>query len=91
MCPESMEHAPTAALRDDLREMRRSIDDFALKYRRWPRSLQELVPEFLSRIPPDPATGKVDWVFTQTSGDVPPHVRSGAAGTNCEGVAYSAF
>jgi type II secretory pathway pseudopilin PulG len=52
-----------AALRLALTEIRDAIRDFHAANQRYPRSLDELVPIYLSRIPPDPITGSADtWV-----------------------------
>jgi general secretion pathway protein G len=49
-------------LRDDLRTMRKVIDQFGADKERAPRSLEELVDSrYLHEIPEDPITGEADW------------------------------
>lgn len=49
--------ARAAALTDSLAAMRNAIHSFHEKEGRYPRSLGELVPKYLRRIPVDPVTG----------------------------------
>lgn len=53
--------AREAALRDNLFEMRKAIDNFYADKQRYPSNLEELVPNYLRRIPKDPLTDAVDW------------------------------
>ena len=53
--------AREAALKDNLFEMRKCIDNFYADKQRYPSSLQELVPNYVRSIPPDPITGQADW------------------------------
>jgi general secretion pathway protein G len=53
-----------AALKDNLSVMRKAIDEFHLHEGRYPRSLQELVPKYIRRIPVDPVTGEAAWRLT---------------------------
>ncbi len=53
--------AREAALRDNLFQMRKCIDNFYADKQRYPSSLQELVPNYIRRIPPDPITQQPDW------------------------------
>jgi hypothetical protein len=48
---------PTAALKQTLATMRGAIAAFRKDNGRYPRTLNELVPKYLPRIPADPATG----------------------------------
>jgi general secretion pathway protein G len=50
-----------AALMQDLHEMRKAIDDFYADKQRFPNDLNELVPNYLRKVPPDPITKAVDW------------------------------
>jgi len=50
-----------AALMHDLHEMRKAIDDFYADKQRFPNDLNELVPNYLRRIPLDPITKTADW------------------------------
>ena len=53
--------AQEAALRDDLHELRKAIDDFYADKQRYPTDLNELVPNYLRKIPNDPLTKQADW------------------------------
>jgi general secretion pathway protein G len=49
-------------LREDLRTMRKSIDQFTADKERAPATLEELVDaKYLHEIPEDPITGDTDW------------------------------
>jgi general secretion pathway protein G len=57
--------ARAAALSDNLATMRKAIDNFYAAEKRYPRSLQELVPKYIKRIPKDPVTGsETTWKVT---------------------------
>lgn len=78
-----------AALRADLNEMRRAIDDFRTDKGRPPRELGELVPHYLRRIPVDPTTHRADtWQFISETREKPSDVRSGSRSKSCAGVRY---
>lgn len=53
--------AQEAALKDNLFQMRKAIDNFYADKQRFPSDLNELVPGYLRKIPPDPITGEADW------------------------------
>lgn len=53
--------AREAALKENLFEMRKAIDNFYADKQRYPSDLNELVPNYIRRIPQDPVTMKVDW------------------------------
>jgi general secretion pathway protein G len=53
--------AREAALKDNLYQMRKCIDNFYADKQHYPASLEELVPNYVRRIPPDPITQQVDW------------------------------
>lgn len=97
--------AQEAALRGNLHEMRKAIDNFYADKQRYPNSLSELVPQYLRAIPPDPITKQVDWQEVQ---DIPQNpedepssldsaaqgpgisdVKSTAPGKTLDGVAYT--
>jgi general secretion pathway protein G len=62
--------AREAALRHDLFEMRKSIDDYYADKQKYPQSLQTLFQEhYLRNIPNDPITGKADWEEVQNTPD----------------------
>jgi len=53
--------ARESALRENLFEMRKAIDNFYADKQHYPSSLEELVPNYIRRIPKDPMTDKQDW------------------------------
>jgi general secretion pathway protein G len=53
--------AQEAALMDNLKSMRTAIDNFSADKQRCPSDLNELVPNYLKRIPKDPITGLEEW------------------------------
>ncbi|HEX8254418.1 MAG TPA: type II secretion system protein [Thermoanaerobaculia bacterium] len=53
--------AREGALRENLQQMRKAIDNFYADKQRYPSGLQELVPNYIRKIPPDPITMQVDW------------------------------
>ncbi len=53
--------AREAALRDNLFQMRKAIDNFYADKQRYPQSLEELVPNYIRKIPKDPITMQDDW------------------------------
>ena len=88
--------AQEAALRDDLHEMRKAIDDFYADKQRYPTDLNELVPNYLRSIPKDPITKQADWDAIQDqpadsdqSADTNPDNASKAPGKTLDNVAYS--
>ena len=52
------------ALRDNLAQLRKTIEMFHKDNGRYPHSLNELVPNYLRKIPPDPMTGSASWRLT---------------------------
>ncbi|HUP50318.1 MAG TPA: type II secretion system protein [Thermoanaerobaculia bacterium] len=97
--------AREAALMSNLHEMRKAIDNFYADKQRLPSTLDELVPNYLRRVPPDPITEQVDWeeIMDTPDPDAPPEmdqygspaaggiidVRSRAVGTTLNNVPYS--
>lgn len=53
--------AREAALMDNLHSMRTAIDNFYADKQRFPNDLNELVPNYLRKVPADPVTGQTDW------------------------------
>lgn len=76
--------AQEAALRSDLFEMRKAIDNFFADKQRYPTDLNELVPRYLRKIPPDPVTKSPDWETVQ---DNPADPNSPSATTDTTGTA----
>jgi general secretion pathway protein G len=66
----AQQKAREAALKDDLFEMRKAIDNYYADKQKYPDSLQSLVSEkYLRRIPSDPITMHADWVEVQQTTD----------------------
>jgi general secretion pathway protein G len=62
--------AREAALRHDLFEMRKAIDDYFADKQKYPESLQMLKQNhYLRNIPKDPMTGRSDWEEVQQTTD----------------------
>jgi general secretion pathway protein G len=61
----AQQKARESALRHDLFEMRKSIDDYYADKQKFPGDLNDLVPKYLRKIPPDPITKAVDWETVQ--------------------------
>lgn len=58
----AQQRARESALKHDLFEMRKSIDDYYADKQKYPESLQALQQEhYLRGVPKDPITGKADW------------------------------
>jgi general secretion pathway protein G len=53
--------AREAVLMDSLSTMRKAIDNFYADKQRYPSDLNELVPNYLRKIPKDPITKQSDW------------------------------
>jgi general secretion pathway protein G len=66
--------ARETALKDNLHSMRAAIDNFYADKQRFPNDLNELVPNYLRRIPKDPITDTEDWevIMSTPDPDAPP-------------------
>jgi len=53
--------AREAALKDNLYQLRKCIDNFYADKQHYPSSLEDLVPNYVRRIPADPITQQADW------------------------------
>jgi general secretion pathway protein G len=53
--------ARETALKQDLYEIRKAIDNFYADKQRYPNDLNELIPNYMRRIPRDPITMQPDW------------------------------
>ena len=53
--------AREAALKENLFQMRKAIDNFYADKQHYPSDLQELVPNYIRKIPKDPITMQQDW------------------------------
>jgi len=96
--------AQETALKDNLFSMRKAIDNFYADKQRYPNDLEELVPNYIRKIPPDPILKQADWEIVmddptnEESADPDPEnvaqpgvidVKSKAEGTTLDGIAYS--
>ena len=57
----AQQKAREAALMDNLNSMRKAIDNFYADKQRYPTDLNELVPNYIRKIPKDPITDQQDW------------------------------
>ena len=94
-CPRvftSRRRSREAALKDNLSSLRSAIDNFQADKGRYPASLEELVPNYIRRIPKDPFTNREEWTIVRESGGVGEggviDVISAADGKTCDGVAF---
>ena len=86
-------------LREDLRTMRKMIDQYAADKEKLPQSLDDLVTEFYMReVPVDPITGQKDWVVdigddtvSRDGGTGVVDVHTAAAGEGSDGIAYQDY
>jgi general secretion pathway protein G len=53
--------AHEVVLKQDLKDMRKAIQDYTLDKEAAPNSLDDLVPNYVREIPKDPMTGQRDW------------------------------
>ena len=97
--------AQEAALKDNLYSMRKAIDNFYADKQRYPANLEELVPNYIRRIPADPVSGQPDWDLVMddpldedSTAETDPtalmapgvvDVKSKAEGRTLDGVAYN--
>lgn len=96
--------AQEAALKDNLFQLRKAIDNFYADKQRYPNDLNELVPNYVRNIPSDPITKSADWNVimddptNEETTDPDPEamaqpgvvdVKSTAEGTTLDGIAYA--
>ena len=86
-------------LKEDLRQMRKMIDQFAADKERLPQSIEELVQErYLRSVPVDPITDEPDWELEMgddevslTGGQGVVDVHSSARGEGSDGKSYREY
>ena len=86
-------------LKEDLRTMRKMIDQYAADKEKLPQSLEDLVTaQYMRDVPIDPITGQKDWVVdigddtvSRDGGTGVVDVHSAAAGEGSDGVAYQDY
>ena len=97
--------AQEAALKDNLYKMRSAIDNYYADKQHYPATLEELVPNYIRRIPADPVSGQPDWELVMddpldedSTAETDPmelmapgvvDVKSKAEGRTLDGVAYN--
>ena len=92
---KSVDRSKEAVLRENLRVMRSSIDQFYADNDRYPDTLEALAAKrYLRAVPLDPVTNSIaTWVTVPPPGEAGRglvyDVRSGAPGTAFDGTAYS--
>ena len=82
-------------LKEDLRQMRKMIDQYSADKEKLPQSLEDLTPDYIREVPIDPITGQKDWVvdtgedtLSRDGGTGVVDVHSAAAGETTDGTAY---
>ena len=82
-------------LRENLRTMRKMIDQYSADKEKLPSSLDDLAPDYIREVPIDPITGQKDWVvdmgedtISRDGGTGVVDVHSAAAGESTEGTPY---
>jgi len=83
-------------LKEDLRTMRKMIDQYAADKEKLPQSLDDLVTQgYIREVPIDPITGQKDWVVdmgedtvSRDGGQGVVDVHSAAGGESTDGTAY---
>jgi general secretion pathway protein G len=91
--------ARESVLKQDLRDLRRCIDQYAADREKLPASLDDLVTAgYVHEIPIDPITSDRDWqtelgedTYSRDGGQGIIDVRSNAPGADAEGVAYADY
>jgi general secretion pathway protein G len=86
-------------LKEDLRTMRKMIDQYAADKEKLPQSLDDLVTGgYIREVPIDPITGQKDWVVdmgedpvSRDGGQGVVDVHSAAGGESTDGTAYKDF
>jgi general secretion pathway protein G len=86
-------------LKEDLRTMRKMIDQYAADKEKLPQSLDDLVTaQYMREVPTDPITGQKDWVvdmgedtISRDGGQGVVDVHSAAAGEGSDGTAYQDY
>lgn len=86
-------------LKEDLRTMRKMIDQYAADKEHLPSSLEDLVSgQYMRDVPIDPITGQKDWVVdigddtvSRDGGTGVVDVHSAAAGEGSDGTAYQEY
>jgi general secretion pathway protein G len=90
--------AQETILKENLRQMRKLIDQYGADKEKLPQSLDDLVPSYIREVPIDPITGDKDWQvemgedpYSREGGQGIVDVHSNAAGESSDGSPYSQF
>jgi general secretion pathway protein G len=91
--------AKETVLADDLKSMRRSLDQYIADKEELPQSLDDLVNAgYIDKVPVDPITGDADWdveigddTFSINGGQGIVNVHSRAPGAGSDGKAYAEY
>jgi general secretion pathway protein G len=91
--------AKETILKENLRVMRRAIDQYAADKEQLPQSLEDLaVSEYIHEVPIDPITGEADWevemgedTISREGGQGVVDVHSSAPGEGSDGEPYSKY
>ncbi len=92
-------HARETVMKQDLRDMRRAIDEYAADKEELPQSLEDLEKAgYIREIPIDPVTGERDWqvetgedTISRKGGTGIVDVYSNASGEDSNGTLYSKY
>ena len=92
-------HARESVLKQDLRDMRKAIDQYTADKEHLPGTLEDLVTDgYILKIPIDPITNADDWkvdieedTISRTGGQGIVDVHSNAPGEGSDGVPYSEY
>ena len=95
----SVQHARETVLKENLWQMRRSIDQYSADKGRLPKSLDDLVQEkYLREVPFDPVSEKAEWeevrgedAGSPDAGEGLQDVKSMSEGEDSEGVAFNKY
>ena len=106
-CREKYDAQRDAALKDNLAQMRKAIENYRADKGTYPPTLEALVPDYIRRIPADPITQQTNWRVTteesvQPSADfttgpaaastsVVVDVHSAAPGADRDGILYANY
>jgi len=91
--------ARESVLKQDLRELRKCLDQYAADREKLPATLDDLVTAgYIHDVPADPITTEKDWVtdmgedtISREGGEGIIDIHSNAAGSDSEGVAYKDY
>jgi general secretion pathway protein G len=90
--------AQETILKENLRQMRKLIDQYGADKEKLPQSLNDLVPDYIREVPIDPMTGDKNWhedmgedTYSREGGSGLVDVHSSAVGEGEDGTPYSEY